>query len=70
MAATGVQVTRTDDTVKLYPAGRSFDFDGYGDLIVRDASGAAIATRKRGTWLEIEVVDDSDDGPGATTPTA
>lgn len=58
MAVTGVRVTRTDDTTKVYPAGRSFDFDGYGDLIVRDHAGAAVATRRRGSWTEVETVDD------------
>lgn len=58
MAAIGVRVTRTDDTTKTYSSGRTFDFDGYGDLVVRDGSGGAIATRKRGSWVEVEVIDD------------
>lgn len=61
MNITGVRVSRADGE-KMYPAGRGFDFDGYGDLVIRDAAGAAIATRKRGTWDEIEIVhaDDTD----------
>lgn len=60
MAATGVRVTRTDETTKTYPAGRSFFFDGWGDLIICDSSGGPIATRKRGSWVEVEVVDDAE----------
>lgn len=68
MATTGVRVTRADDTTKTYPAGRSFDFDGYGDLVIRDQSGDPVATRRRGSWVEIELVHDTDPVEADDTP--
>lgn len=58
MAITGVRVTRADDTSKVYELGRDFEFDGYGDLVIRDGNGAPVATRRRGSWAEIELVVD------------
>lgn len=60
----GVRVTY-GDTVKVYEAGHGFDFDGYGDLIVSDLTGHKIATRRRGTWDEIELVTGPDLDPSA-----
>ena len=66
MQITGVRVTRPDGTEKVYQLGRSFDYDGWGDLIIRDQDGVPVATRKRPSVEEVEVIAvgpaGSDDG--------
>lgn len=63
MRITGVRVIRPDGVEKLYELGRSFDFDGWGDLIIRDQDGAAIATRRRTSVEEVEVIAVGPAGP-------
>lgn len=56
MTCIGVLVTRPDNTARTYTAGRSIETDGYGDYVIRDEAGGIIATRKRATVEEIELI--------------
>ncbi len=56
MTVTGIQVTLNNGTIRTYPMGRSFDFDGYGDLVIFNDEGNKIATRKRGTWEDVDTL--------------
>lgn len=56
MIAIGVDVTLVTGTVRHYVMGRSFQFDGFGDLQILDDYGNIIATRRRTTFDEVEVI--------------
>jgi hypothetical protein len=58
MAISGVRVTHPDGSVRDYPAGRGFRFDGYADLVVVDTDGSPVALRKRDTVAEVDLTTD------------
>lgn len=52
----GVRVVDPDGGEKVYTEGREITRDGYTDYEIRGARGQLIATRKRGTVAEIELI--------------
>jgi hypothetical protein len=54
--ATHVRVVDPQGVEKIYPMGRGWNTDGFGDYIVIDGEGNNIAQRRRGSVDEIEVI--------------
>jgi hypothetical protein len=54
--AAGVRVLGRDGTERTFPEGRSVTRDGNADFEIRDAAGGIIATKRRESVEEVEVV--------------
>lgn len=51
-----VRVTTPEGDEKTYDKATTVENDGYGDWLLKDSAGKVVATRKRSTVEEIEVL--------------
>jgi hypothetical protein len=51
-----LKVTNVNETVRTYDNAVRFEVDGHGDYIFFDENNNMVATRKRSTVHEIEVI--------------